>query len=84
MADSSLISLLPSFSPSFLLQLFSALAVILCTTRLLSGRRYEAKHTGEENAGEIPTYPYWIPYIGHFFSIFYDWPSFFYRVMLVS
>ena len=80
----SFVSLLPDLSPLLLLQLFSALAVIVCTTRLLSGRRYKAKHTGEENLGEIPTYPYWIPYVGHFFSVFYDWPSFFRGVMSVS
>lgn len=51
-----------------ILQLFILLAVVACSTRFISGRRYTSDMSPNRSNGDarkVATLPYWFPYFGH-------------------
>ncbi|KAL9125948.1 MAG: hypothetical protein Q9217_004926 [Psora testacea] len=47
-----------------------------CSTRLTSGRRYKSKLASHDSKQMSIPLPYWLPYFGHFFQLFYNWRAF--------
>ena len=62
--------------PAFLIQCAAALVVIVCCTRILSGRTSSTNEGGEQPMSKSVELPYWVPYIGHTVNLLYDWRGF--------
>ena len=56
-------------SQALILKASVLLAVILCTTRFISGRNYRADSSNYGGMRKAAPLPYWIPYLGHFFPL---------------
>lgn len=58
--------------PTGILLIIFMLMMIACFTRFLSGRSYYVERTSTKDMRNVPQIPYWIPFIGLFFSYMID------------
>ncbi len=50
--------------------LLASMVFVLCCTRVVSGTFYKSKAPDGQTLRNVPFLPYWIPFAGHFFSLF--------------